>query len=109
MGIIVIACFKPKEGKKNELLSVIKDHMPILRNEGLITDRECVVMESSNGSILEIFEWKSQTAIDLAHENENVLTLWKRFENSCTYETISSLEEADKMFPGFKPVNKILE
>ncbi|MBK8983820.1 MAG: hypothetical protein IPM38_16250 [Ignavibacteria bacterium] len=104
MGIIVIACFKPKEGKEEELLEVIKDHMPVLKKEGLITERDSVVMRSGNGSILEVFEWKSQKAIDLAHENPNVLELWKRFENVCSYETLSSIEESKSMFPGFQPV-----
>ena len=105
MGIIVIACFKPKEGKGNELLEIIKDHMPVLRKEGLVTDRECIVMRSENGTILEVFEWKSQEAINKAHENPNVLDLWKRFEDACKYETLSTLDESFKMFPGFEPVN----
>jgi len=104
MGIIVIACFKPKEGKEKELLEVLKDHMPVLRKEGLVTDKECIVMKSENGSILEVFEWKSQDAINHAHENSNVLDLWKRFEDACTYETLSTLDESAKMFPGFDPV-----
>ncbi|HRI86468.1 MAG TPA: hypothetical protein PK536_13580 [Ignavibacteria bacterium] len=105
MGIIVIACFKPKEGKDNELLEVIKDHMPVLKKEGLITERDSVVMRSTNGCILEVFEWKSKEAIDHAHENPNVLELWKRFESTCSYETLSSIEESGSMFPGFQPVD----
>ncbi|MBS1518289.1 MAG: antibiotic biosynthesis monooxygenase [Bacteroidetes bacterium] len=104
MGVIVITCFKPKEGMENELLEVIKDHIPVLRKEGLVTDRICHVMRSSNGSILEVFEWKSQEAIENAHKNERVLELWKRFEKACTYEKLSSLEESNMMFPGFEPV-----
>ena len=105
MGIIVITCFRPKEGKDKELLEVIKDHIPVLKTEGLITDRVCHVMRSSDGSILEVFEWKSQEAINNAHTNENVLKLWKRFEHVCDYKTLSDLEESKQMFPGFEPVN----
>lgn len=105
MGILVITCFKPKEGKEAELLEVLKDHMPVLRKEGLVTDRSCYVMKSKNGNYLEVFEWKSQQAINDAHSNENVLALWKRFEKVCDYETLSSLEESKIMFPGFEPVN----
>ena len=47
MGIIVITCFKPKEGKDFELLEVIKDHIPVLKKEGLITDRVCSCNEIS--------------------------------------------------------------
>lgn len=43
-------------------------------------------MRSADGSILEVFEWKSQEAINNAHTNENVLELWKRFEEVCEYK-----------------------
>ncbi|MBV6478778.1 MAG: hypothetical protein HGGPFJEG_01535 [Ignavibacteria bacterium] len=105
MGILVITCFKPNPGKESELLEVVRDHMPILKKEGLVTDRPCHVMKSKNGSIIEVFEWKSQQAIDDAHKNKNVLELWKRFENACEYKTLSSIEESNIMFPGFEPVN----
>jgi len=105
MGILVITCFKPKEGKEKELLEVIKDHMPVLKKENLVTGRPCHVMKSKNGSIIEVFEWKSQDAINDAHSNKNVLSLWERFEKVCVYETLSSLEESKVLFPGFEPVN----
>jgi len=105
MGVLVITCFKPKEGKDKELLEVVKDHMPVLRKEGLVTGRKCYVMKSKDGFILEVFEWKSPEAIDNAHKNENVLKLWKRFEEVCEYKTLSDIEESKNMFPGFEPVN----
>ncbi|MEO8210702.1 MAG: hypothetical protein ABI840_09070 [bacterium] len=105
MGRLVITCFKPKEGKDKELLEVIKDHMPVLRGEGLVTDRECYVMKSKNGSILEVFEWKSEKAIEDAHKNENVYKLWKRFEEVCEYKSLSDLEETKGPFPGFEPID----
>ena len=55
--------------------------------------------------MLEVFEWKSQESINNAHKNENVLWLWKRFEDVCEYKKLSDLEESKKVFPGFEPVN----
>ncbi|HMS64963.1 MAG TPA: hypothetical protein PKD83_06880 [Ignavibacteria bacterium] len=104
MGIFVITCFKPKVGKEKELLEVIKDHMPVLRKEGLVTDKVCHVMRSANGCIIEVFEWKSQEAINDAHNNKNVHELWKRFENVCEYISLSDLDETKSIFPGFEPV-----
>jgi quinol monooxygenase YgiN len=104
MGIFVITCFKPKEGKDKELLEVVKDHIPILRNEDLITEKVCHVMKSKNGCIIEVFEWKSQEAINEAHKNKNILELWKRFENVCEYIPLSELEETKDIFPGFEPI-----
>ena len=31
MGLIVIACYRPKPGKEADLMAVVKDHLPILR------------------------------------------------------------------------------
>ncbi|MBL8006708.1 MAG: hypothetical protein JNJ56_04205 [Ignavibacteria bacterium] len=105
MGIIVITCFKPKQNMDSELLDVIRDHMPVLRKEGLVTDRECIVMKSKNGNIIEVFEWKSNDAINDAHKNKNVLLLWERFEKVCDYQSLSCIEESKLLFPGFEPVN----
>ncbi len=83
----------------------MREHLPVLRKEGLITDREGYTMRSKDGSIIEVFEWKSEEAIDKAHKSEAVLNLWKKFEEACEYIPIENLEEAKKLFPGFEPVN----
>jgi len=40
MGRIVLVGYKPKPGKESELEALMKTHLPILREEGLVTDRE---------------------------------------------------------------------
>lgn len=105
MGVIVIACFKPKDGKNDLLLETVKEHLPVLRQEGLITEREGIIMSSKDGSIIEVFEWKSEESINKAHTNESVLKLWKKFEEASEYIPLGNLEEVKNMFPGFKPVN----
>ncbi len=104
MGVMVIACFRPKEGKDELLLEVVKEHLPVLRKEGLITDREGYAMKSKDGSIIEVFEWKNEEAIDKAHKSEAVLKLWKKFEEACEYIPVSEIEESKNMFPGFEPL-----
>ena len=104
MAIMVIVCFKPKEGKSDLLLEVVKEHLPVLKKEGLITDRPGYAMRAKDGSIIEVFEWKSQEAINDAHKNKSILELWKRFENVCEYIPLSELEETKGIFPGFEPV-----
>ena len=104
MGIAVIACFKPKPGKEELLLEVIKEHLPILRKEGLVTDKDSYAMKSEHGSIIEVFEWKSEEAIENAHKNKSVLELWKKFEEACTYIPIGNIEEAKHIFSNFEPV-----
>jgi hypothetical protein len=40
MGRIVMVAYRPREGAEARLLDLIRDHVPILRREGLATDRE---------------------------------------------------------------------
>lgn len=101
----VIACFRPKPGKEQELLDVVRDHMPILRRHNLITDRLCYVMRALDGCIIEVFEWKSQAAIDAAHDNPDVRALWQRYEAVCDYIPLTGLPHADQMFPGFEAID----
>ncbi len=105
MGLLVIAAYRPRPGKEAQLLELVKEHLPILRKEGLATDRPAQVVRAKDGTILEIFEWKSQQAIDDAHDNEAVLEMWNRFNEACSYEIPSNIEEFTKPFPHFEPID----
>jgi hypothetical protein len=104
MGSISVACYKPLPGCEQALLELVRDHLPPLRAEGLVTDRESIVMRTADGTIVEVFEWVSPEAIAGAHSNPAVLDLWKRFEAVCSYETPSSLAEFQNMFASFEPL-----
>ena len=103
-SLIVIASYKPKNGKEEGMKEVLRDHIPILKKEDLITDFSPIVLKSKDGYYLEIFEWKSGDAIEKAHHNENVLALWKRFEEVCEYVSLMEIEECKHMFADFAPV-----
>ena len=103
--IFVICTYRPKPGKESELLEIVREHVPILRKLGLATDRTVHIMKAADGSIVEVFEWVSQEAINEAHKNQVVHEMWKKFEAACTYESISDLEESKHPFSEFEPVN----
>jgi len=71
----VIAAFKPKPGKEEELRSVIADRLPLLRRLGLATDRVNVTMRSMSGVILDVSEWVDDAAIERAHSTPEVADL----------------------------------
>ena len=104
MGVMVMALFRPKPGKEADLMACMRDHLPVLRAQGLATDRPTTILRASDGTLVEIFEWVSQAAIDAAHRNEEVGKLWARYEQSCDYVTLADLTEARQMFPGFELV-----
>lgn len=105
MGRIVIAAYRPRSGKQSQLLAVVRKHLPVLRREGLVTDRAPVIMSAKDGTVVEIFEWKSARAIEQAHSNPAVQALWKEFDAASTYVSLSTLTESQEMFVEFEPVD----
>ena len=105
MGIIVIVGYKPKSGKKTELQGLMKTHHSILKGENLVTERNPIIAQARDGTIIEIFEWVSSQAMQSAHENKKVLTMWDQYEKVCEYVPISEVPESSELFSGFKPLN----
>jgi quinol monooxygenase YgiN len=103
-GVCCIVAYRPKPGKENELLELVRNRVPTLRKEGLVTDRVPAIMRSRDGTIVEVSEWKSQEAIDAAHRNPNVLAMWDKFFAICECVPLNTLPEAADMFAGFTPV-----
>ena len=101
MGVMVMALFRPRPGGEDALMACTRDHVPLLRAQGLVTDRESLVLLASDGTLVEIFEWRSQDAIDAAHANPEVARLWDRYAACCDYVTLRDLPEASTMFPAF--------
>lgn len=105
MGRIVIVAYKPKPGKERELEQLIKTHIPTLRSEGLVTDRESIIMRAEDGTILEVFEWKSKEAIESAHANATVQEMWEKYSSVCEYIPVAQTKEASQLFSEFTPLD----
>ena len=103
-GVIVIVAYRPKPGKEEELLELVRGRVPTLRNEGLVTNREPTIMRARDSTIIEVSEWKSHEAIDAAHKNPNVLAMWNKFFAICDCIPLKTLAEAQEMFAGFEPL-----
>ena len=104
MGRFVIAAFKPKPGKEQELLAVVEKHWRILESQNLVTSRPRYAMQGKDGTVIEVFEWRSLEAIEQAHHNPVILALWKEFEAACDYVPLSTLPESQHLFSEFHPL-----
>ncbi len=105
MGRFVIASYRPREGCEQQLHEIVREHLPVLRVEGLVTDREPYVMQARDGTVVEVFEWKSAQAIEEAHHNETVRKMWDRFNEVCDCVRLRDLAESDDLLAGFEPLN----
>jgi len=105
MGRIVIAAYRPKSGKRDDLRRLVADHVARLRSAGLATDRAPITMEAEDGTFIEVFEWKSRAAIEAAHTHPLVLKMWEQFGEVCEYVPIGEVAEAARLFSDFTPVD----
>jgi quinol monooxygenase YgiN len=105
MGKIVIAAFRPKPGKEDELLHVMVKRLPLMRRLGLATDRTNITMRAADGTILDISEWVDTAAIDRAHELPEVHELWRQYGTCCDYVKLDQLAECHLDFATFDAVS----
>ncbi len=98
----VIALYKPLPGKEAALKSLLQMHHDVLLEEGLATNMHPYVVRSSDGTFLEIFEWRDEEAVKAAHSNPAVLALWDAFGKACEFRKLSDLPEANDVFPHFE-------
>jgi hypothetical protein len=101
---IAIIAYKPKPGKEADLVQLTREHVAILRQEGLATERPVIACQAADGTVVEVFEWEAD-ALDRAHTNPRVLALWERYPAACDYIPLNTLPEAAQMFAGFKPLD----
>src|SRR5262245_41270117 len=104
MGRFVIVAYTPKPSKEAALLALVKKHVDVLAAEGLVTDRGSFVMRAADGTIVEVFEWRSPEAIEQAHTNPTVGALWNEFGEACDYRRLTDLKEANDLFAEFDAV-----
>lgn len=99
---IVIAMYRPHEGKDADLRALIREHIPTLRRLALITDRPAMLLQARNGTYLEIFEWKE---VRVAHDYPEVMRIWDAMELVADFVSLASLGEAPLSFPHFTPID----
>ncbi|MDQ2979507.1 MAG: antibiotic biosynthesis monooxygenase [Acidobacteriota bacterium] len=105
MGRFVIVAYTPKPGKEQQLAAAVKKHLRVLREEHLISDRPGYVMRAGDGTLVEVFEWRSSEAIHQAHTNPAVQALWAEFGAACDYTPLARLKECEQMFAEFDAVS----
>ncbi len=105
MGRIVIAAFRPHLGKDQELVTLVRERLTLLRQLGMATDRPNITMRAQDGTVVDVSEWTDDGAIVRAHKHPDVLALWDRFEACSEYVPLHSIEEAMTPFSTFTVVD----
>jgi len=106
MERIVIVGYRPFKGKGAELIELSKSHWNMLHELDLVTDRKPIIMQATDGTIVEVFGWKSKKAMEEAHSNPDVLKMWTEYSKVCEYVPIATIKEAENLFSEFTPINE---
>lgn len=105
MEKIVFVGYKPFAGKETELAALLEIHWQTLKIEKLVTERKPVIVKAEDGTMIEVFGWKSKEAIELAHTNKIVQDMWNEFSKVCEYIPVSQVSEMNDLFSEFTPLN----
>ncbi|MCM3629641.1 antibiotic biosynthesis monooxygenase [Paenibacillus glycanilyticus] len=99
---VAIALYRPHPGKEQELYAIVREHGPALKREGLITEHPMLQLEAEDGTVIEIFEWKSEEAKKQAHISPDIWPIWERMMAVAEMTGLATLKEAGQPFPDFK-------
>ena len=105
MGRFVITSFRPKPGQQQALLALVDRHWQLLQAENLVTERPRYAMQATDGTVLEIFEWRSAEAVTAGHQHPQVQALWAEFNTVCEYLPLAALAETQQPFAEFTPLD----
>jgi hypothetical protein len=87
-AVTSIAHYRVKPGREDEFLAVVGGHHAVLRDLGLVTDREVEVYVGSEKGIegtlvIEVFDWVDEDASARAHTHPRISTVWESMGDLC--------------------------
>lgn len=62
-------------------------------------------MAAGNGTIIEVFGWKSKETLESTLLNPEVQTMWNKYSKVCRYMPLGTLKDAENIFSEFTPIN----
>jgi uncharacterized protein len=101
-GVVVICSYRPKAGKTEDLLAILRDHVPELRGLGLATGYPRQLLTAADGTVLEVFEWESEAAARRAHDLPEVRRIWDAIADVAEPVPLRELPETARPFAHFE-------
>ena len=105
MPELCIALYRPHDGKADDLMKLVEQHLPLIRRLGLATERAAIHATAEDGTVLEIFEWADGAAAEKAHSDPDVAALWGAMAEIADFPTLGDIPEAATRFPHFRPLS----
>jgi heme-degrading monooxygenase HmoA len=95
---LALSTYRPRPGKSGELVQFFAEELAALRRRGHVTKRRAPVVRTENDELLVVLEWSSEHAVADAHDDPEVLAVWKRKEQLAEYISPAELAGSDVPF-----------
>jgi hypothetical protein len=87
---------------ESALADALARHVDILREQGYATELPVLYLRAEDGTVLEIFEWRSSATVEAAHDDKRVQAIWQTLEEAAEFVPLSKLPNAEDPFPHFE-------
>jgi predicted hotdog family 3-hydroxylacyl-ACP dehydratase len=95
---LALAAYRPHSGHEEELARLLRKDLATLRRRGHVTRRPAPLIRTDRGELLVVLEWSSEHAVADAHEDPEVLSVWRRKDALAEYIGAGELSGAEVPF-----------
>jgi len=76
----VIVTYVVKKGREKDFEKILRKHWRVLRSENLTTEQIPFLLKDPESPSVykEIFEWKSKSSFEKAHQSKKVQEIWNK-------------------------------
>ena len=82
---LALAAYRPRPGQGDALVRLLHEDVATLRRRGHVTARPAPLIRTQEGELLVVIEWSSEHAVGAAHEDPEVLEVWRRKDELAEY------------------------
>jgi hypothetical protein len=95
---LALAAYRPRTGQDDALVRLLRDDLATMRRRGHVTSRPAPLIRTERGELLVVLEWASDHAVGDAHEDPEVLAVWRRKDELAEYIGPRELAGVDTPF-----------
>jgi hypothetical protein len=95
---LALAAYRPRSGREEQLARLLREDLATLRRRGHVTSRPAPLIQTDRGELLVALEWSSDHAVADAHEDPEVLAVWRRKDELAEYIGPGELAGVDVPF-----------
>ncbi len=97
-AVKMLCSYRPKPGREEDLLALVRRHWPALHAAGLVTSEPATVYRaidkrSGRTFFVEIFSWADEQASAAAHETRAVRAIWDPMEDALEKMDLATIDE----------------